>query len=41
MAQEQRRFTQEFRDEAIRLVETSGRSRREVAADLVHASELD
>jgi transposase len=28
------RFTQEFRDEAVRLALTSGRSRREVAADL-------
>jgi transposase len=27
-------FTQEFRDEAVRLAQTSGRSRREVAADL-------
>ena len=27
-------FTQEFRDEAVRLAETSGRSRREVASDL-------
>ena len=27
-------FTQEFRDEAVRLAETSGRSRREVAFDL-------
>ena len=27
-------FTQEFRDEAVRLGQTSGRSRREVAADL-------
>jgi transposase len=34
MPQPQRRFTQEFRDEAVRLVETSGRTRREVAADL-------
>ena len=29
-----KRFTPEFRDEAVRLVQTSGRSRREVAADL-------
>jgi transposase len=29
-----RRFTPEFRDEAVRLAETSGRSRRQVAADL-------
>src|SRR3954452_23664515 len=28
------RFTQEFQDEAVRLVETSGRSRREIAQDL-------
>jgi transposase len=34
MPQPQGRFTQEFRDEAVRLVETSGRTRREVAADL-------
>jgi transposase len=27
-------FTQEFRDEAVRLAQTSGRSRREIAADL-------
>src|SRR5215207_8265001 len=27
-------FTQEFRDEAVRLAETSGRSRRDVASDL-------
>jgi transposase len=27
-------FTPEFRDEAVRLAQTSGRSRREVAADL-------
>jgi transposase len=30
----QSRFTQEFQDEAVRLVETSGRSRREIAQDL-------
>lgn len=30
----QRRFTQEFRDEAVRLCETSGRTRRAVAEDL-------
>jgi transposase len=29
-----RRFTPEFRDEAVRLAETSGRSRRQVAEDL-------
>ena len=34
MTQPQRRFTQEFRDEAVRLVETSGRTRREIAKDL-------
>jgi transposase len=28
------RFTPEFREEAVRLVQTRGRSRREVAADL-------
>ena len=28
------RFTKEFRDEAVRLALTSGRSRREIAADL-------
>ena len=27
-------FTPEFRDEAVRLAQTSGRSRREVASDL-------
>jgi transposase len=30
----QRRFTQDFQDEAVRLAETSGRSRREIAQDL-------
>ena len=34
MAQQHRRFTQEFRDEAVRLAETSGRTRREAAEDL-------
>ena len=34
MPKPQSRFTQEFQDEAIRLVETSGRSRREIAQDL-------
>jgi transposase len=34
MPQQHRRFTQEFRDEAVRLAETSGRTRREVAEDL-------
>ena len=34
MPKPQRRFTQEFQDEAVRLVETSGRSRREIAQDL-------
>jgi transposase len=29
-----RRFTPEFRDEAVRLAETSGRSRRQVAENL-------
>ena len=28
------RFTPEFREEAVRLAQTSGRSRREIAADL-------
>ncbi|MCB8877038.1 transposase, partial [Acidisoma silvae] len=28
------RFTQEFEDEAVRLVQTSGRTRREIANDL-------
>jgi transposase len=28
------RFTPEFRDEAVRLAQTSGRSRREIASDL-------
>ena len=31
---EARRFTREFQDEAVRLVLTSGRSRREIAEDL-------
>jgi transposase len=30
----QRRFAQEFQDEAVRLAETSGRPRREIARDL-------
>ena len=30
MPQSHRRFPQEFRDEAVRLAETSGRTRREV-----------
>jgi transposase len=34
MPQQHRRFTREFRDEAVRLAETSGRTRREVAEDL-------
>ena len=34
MPKTQSRFTQEFQDEAVRLVETSGRSRREIAQDL-------
>ena len=34
MPKPQRRFTQDFQDEAVRLVETSGRSRREIAQDL-------
>ena len=31
---QQRRFTKEFEDEAVRLVQTSGRSQREIAEDL-------
>ncbi len=31
---QQRRFTREFEDEAVRLVRTSGRTRREIAEDL-------
>ena len=31
---QQRRFTKEFEDEAVRLVRTSGRTRREIAEDL-------
>ena len=34
MPEPKKHFTQAFRDEAVRLVQTSGRSRREVAADL-------
>ena len=34
MPEPKKRFTQEFRDEAVRLAQTSGRSRREVASDL-------
>ena len=34
MPQQHRHFTQEFWDEAVRLAETSGRTRREVAEDL-------
>ena len=34
MAEPQKLFTQEFRDEAARLAQTSGRSRREIASDL-------
>jgi len=34
MPEPKTRFTPEFRDEAVRLAQTSGRSRREVAADL-------
>lgn len=34
MPEPKKRFTSEFRDEAVRLAQTSGRSRREVAADL-------
>jgi transposase len=34
MAKTQRRFTKEFEEEAVRLVETSGRTQREIAEDL-------
>ena len=34
MAEPKKQFTPEFRAEAVRLAQTSGRSRREVAADL-------
>jgi transposase len=34
MAEPKKQFTQAFRDEAVRLVQTSGRSRREIAEDL-------
>ena len=34
MPKPQRRFTQEFQDEAVRLAESSGRPRREIAQDL-------
>ena len=34
MPEPKKRFTPEFRDEAVRLAHTSGRSRREIAADL-------
>jgi transposase len=34
MAEPKKQFTPEFRAEAVRLARTSGRSRREVAADL-------
>jgi transposase len=34
MPKSQKRFTQDFQDEAVRLVETSGRSRRAIAEDL-------
>ena len=34
MPEPKKRFAREFRDEAVRLVQTSGRTRREVAADL-------
>ena len=34
MAEPKQRFTPEFRDEAVRLAHTSGRSRREIATDL-------
>src|SRR4051794_41800024 len=31
---QQRRFTKEFEEEAVRLVQTSGRTQREIAGDL-------
>ena len=34
MSEPKKLFTQEFRDEAVRLAQTSGRSRREIASDL-------
>jgi transposase len=34
MAKTQRRSTKEFEEEAVRLVETSGRTQREIAEDL-------
>jgi transposase len=34
MPKPQRRFTQDFQDEAVRLAESSGRPRREIAQDL-------
>lgn len=34
MPEPKKHFTQAFRDEAVRLVQTSGRSRREIAEDL-------
>ena len=34
MPKSQKRFAPEFQDEVVRLVETSGRSRRAIAADL-------
>ena len=34
MGKPQRRFTKEFVEEAVRLVETSGRTQREIAEDL-------
>ena len=32
--QQRRRFTKEFEEEAVRLVQTSGRTQREIAGDL-------
>ena len=34
MPEPKKYFTQAFRDEAVRLTQTSGRSRREIAVDL-------
>lgn len=34
MPQKQQRFTKEFEEEAVRLVRTSGRTKREIAGDL-------
>ena len=42
MPEPKKHFTQAFRDEAVRLVQTSGRSRREIAGDrALDTAELD